>query len=262
MKKIYLIGIGPGDPRYLTQQAIETMRDVDVFFILEKESERNRELVKIREGILERYLPGRSYRIVTAKIPERSRGGRGLEVYKERVDSWRKQKADVLAGLIENEMNEGEAAALLVWGDPSLYDGHIEILDYILREKKMDFEFEVIPGITSIQVLTARHKIPLNQIGEGIAITTSRALRELPPSQVSNNVVLLDNFLTYRNFRESDLHIYWGAYLGSPDEIIISGKLNDILDDLIKVRNGAKKKKGWIMETYILRRQRGEGEKG
>lgn len=256
MRKIYLIGIGPGDPQYLTQQAVEIMRNVDVFFILEKGSEKNRELVRIRKGILERYLPDRNYRIVTAKIPDRSRGGKEFEIYRGRVDSWRKQKAEILAGLIKDGMNDGETAAILIWGDPSLYDGHIEILDYILRQKKIDLEFEVIPGITSIQVLTARHKIPLNQIGEGIVITTSRGLKELLPSEVSNNVVLLDNYLTYRNFRETDLYIYWGAYLGSPDEIILSGKVNDILDDLIRTRNEAKKKKGWIMETYILRRHR------
>ncbi|PIZ18681.1 MAG: precorrin-6A synthase (deacetylating), partial [Deltaproteobacteria bacterium CG_4_10_14_0_8_um_filter_43_12] len=32
MKNIYLIGIGPGNPDYLTVQAINTMKKADVFF--------------------------------------------------------------------------------------------------------------------------------------------------------------------------------------------------------------------------------------
>lgn len=257
MKKIYLIGIGTGNPEHLTIQAINTLKKVDVFFILEKESEKNEDLVKLRKGILKEYLTDGKYRVVMAKIPERKKGGRDLETYKGRVDTWRKDKAAIISNLINQEMADGETGAILIWGDPSLYDGHIEILRYILKENGADFEFEVIPGITSIQVLTARHKIPLNFIGESVQITTGRRLKEIRPQDVKNSVVLLDNYLTYRNFADSDLHIYWGAYLGTEKEIIISGRLKDVLDNIIKTRNEAKRSNGWIMETYILRSENG-----
>lgn len=253
MKKIYLVGIGTGNPEHLTIQAINTLKKVNVFFILEKESEKNEDLVKIRKEILQRYLPDERYRVMAIKIPERKRGGRELEDYKQRVASWRKQKAEIIANLINQEIADGETGAILIWGDPSLYDGHIEIFNYILKEGWADFEFEVIPGITSIQVLAARHKIPLNFIGEGIHITTGRRLKEIHPDDVKNSVVLLDNYLTYRSFADSDLHIYWGAYLGTEKEILINGRLKEIINELIKERNEAKKNNGWIMETYILR---------
>jgi precorrin-6A synthase len=255
MKKIYLIGIGTGNPEHLTIQAIDTFKKVNVFFILEKESEKNQDLVKLRKEILQRHLPDGGYRVMTVKIPERKKGGRELEVYKERVASWRRQKAEILSKLIKEEMADGETGAILIWGDPSLYDGHIEILNYILKEGWADFEFEVIPGITSIQVLTARHKIPLNFIGDSILITTGRRLKEIHPDDVKNSVVLLDNYLTYRNFTDADLHIYWGAYLGTEKEILISGRLKEVIDEIIRKRNEAKKNNGWIMETYILRSQ-------
>ncbi|MCL4456971.1 MAG: precorrin-6A synthase (deacetylating) [Nitrospirae bacterium] len=255
MKKIYLIGIGTGNPEHLTIQAINTFKKVNVFFILEKESEKNEDLVNLRKGILQRYLPDGKYRVITVKIPERKKGGRELEVYKERVASWRKQKAEIISNLIKQEIADGETGAILIWGDPALYDGHIEILNYILKEEWVDFEFEVIPGITSMQVLTARHKIPLNFIGESIRITTGRRLKEIHPNDVKNSVVLLDNYLTYRNFSDTDLHIYWGGYLGTEEEILISGRLNEVLDEIIRTRNEAKKNNGWIMETYILRGQ-------
>ena len=252
MKKIYLIGIGPGTPDYLTVQAIEAMKGVDVFFFLEKRKG-DEDFLKIRREILERYLDSGTYRVVSARIPKRKKGGN----YVEEVKAWREEVAEVVAGLIKNEMEEGENAALLIWGDPSLYDGHLEMLQHILKRGVIDFEYEVIPGITSVQLLAARHKIPLNRIGEPIVITTARKLKECEADEVINTVVLLDSRATFKRFEDTDIDIYWGGYLGTEDEILLSGKLRDIIEDIKRIRIEAKKKKGWLMDTYILRRPEG-----
>ena len=249
MKKIYLIGIGPGNPDYLTVQAIEAMKGVDVFFFLEKRKG-DEDFLKIRREILERYLDRGTYRVVSARIPKRKKGGN----YVEEVRAWREEAAEVVAGLIKNEMEEGENGALLIWGDPSLYDGHLEMLQHILKRGVIDFEYEVIPGITSVQVLATRHKIPLNRIGESIVITTGRRLKEYAPAEITNTVVLLDSYSTFGRFKDADIDIYWGGYLGTEDEILFSGRLKDIIEELKKIRSEAKKKKGWLMDTYILRR--------
>ena len=255
MKKVYLIGIGPGSPDYLTVQAINTLKKVDVFFLLEKSDEKGyKEFLKAREETLRRYLKEGTYRVVIARIPERKKSRR----YREEVEKWRKQKAEVMTELIKDRMKDGETGAFLVWGDPSLYDGQIEILTSILKEGRVDFEYEVIPGITSIQILTAKHKIPLNRIGESIVITTGRRLKEYPSGEVVNTVVLLDNYSSFKHFKDTDLEIYWGGYLGSEDEILLSGKLKDVLEELKRIRAEAKKKKGWLMDTYILRQPAGE----
>jgi len=45
MKKIYLIGIGPGDPKYLTVEAIETIRKLNVFLVpLKKVGNKNSQI--------------------------------------------------------------------------------------------------------------------------------------------------------------------------------------------------------------------------
>lgn len=251
MKKIYLIGVGPGDPNYLTVHAINTMRKVDLFFLLEKEEQKKEEFLIIRKEILERYLEKGTYRVVTAKIHERKKSGK---IYEDGVETWRQQKAEVITELIKNKMKDGESGAFLVWGDPSLYDGHLEILQHILKERVVSFEYEVIPGITSMQVLAEKHKIPLNRIGETIMITTGRRLKEYSPSEIKNTVVMLDSYSTFNHFKDTDIDIYWGAYLGSEDEILLSGKLKDVIDDIKKIRSEAKKKKGWVMDTYILRK--------
>jgi len=251
MKKIYLIGIGPGSPDYLTVQAINTMKKVDVFFLLDKEGRGRKELLEIRKEILEKYLDSGTYRVVIAKIPGRKKG---CKPYSEEIKVWRQETSAVIAGLIKNEMNEDENGAILVWGDPSLYDGHLEMIQHILREGIIDFEYEVIPGITSIQVLTARHKIPLNRIGEPIVITTGRKLKEYSADEVTNAIVMLDSYSAYKRFQETDIDIYWGGYLGTEDEILISGKLRDVIEEIKRLKGEAKKEKGWLMDTYILRK--------
>ena len=255
MKKIYLIGIGPGNLDYLTVKAINTMKKVDVFFLLEKRGQKGHEdLLKIRKEILKKCLEKGTYKVVTAKIPERKKRGKS---YKEGVQTWRQQKAEVMTELIKNKMKDGENSAFLVWGDPSLYDGHIEILQHILKQGGVNFEYEVIAGITSVQILAEKHKIPLNRIGETIVITTGRRLKEYSPAEVRNVAVLLDSYSTFKHFKDANLDIYWGGYLGTDDEILVSGKLKDIIEDLKKIRKEAKKKKGWLMDTYILRKPEG-----
>jgi precorrin-6A synthase len=259
MKKIFLVGIGTGNPEHLTIQAVNVIKRVNVFFVFEKESEINEDLVRLRKEIVQQYLPDGNYRLRTVRVPERKKGGRDLAAYKERVSGWRKEKAEIMAKRIREDLADGETGALLIWGDPSLYDGHIEILNDILRGGGTDFEYEVIPGITSMQVLASQHKIPLNEIGESVLITTGRRLRECHPADVRNIVVLLDNYLTYRNFGDPDLDIYWGAYLGTGDEVLISGRVTDVLDEIVRTRNEAKKNNGWIMETYIVRARQAHG---
>lgn len=254
MKKIYLIGIGPGSPEYLTIHAINAMKKTNVFFLLEKEEECE-ELIEIRKKIIERYLGKGNYRIVASEIPKRKKGGKA---YKDNVETWRLQKAEVMHKLIEQEMKDNEVGAFLIWGEPSLYDGSIEIFQHILEHRTADFEYEIIPGISSIQVLAQRHKIPLNRIGETITITTGRRLKEFTPADIKNVAVVVDPFSAFRYFNDEDLYIYWGAYLGTDDEILVSGKLKDVAKDIEKIKIDARKKKGWIMDTYILRQEEKE----
>jgi precorrin-6A synthase len=48
--------------------------------------------------------------------------------------------------------------------------------------------------------------------------------------------------------------IYWGAYLGTPDEILVSGPLAEVAEEIRRVRAEARERKGWMFDTYLLRR--------
>ena len=139
-----------------------------------------------------------------------------------------------------------------MWGDPSLYDSTLRILERI-RATGVALDYEVIPGISSVQVLTAQHRVPLNRIGEPVLITTGRKLTDGFPDDVGSVVVMLDGEQSFRRV-DPELDIYWGAYLGTADEILISGRLADVRDEIEARREQARQRHGWIMDCYLLRR--------
>ncbi|CCG07255.1 precorrin-6A synthase (deacetylating) [Pararhodospirillum photometricum] len=251
MKTVHLIGIGPGDPEMVTVQAINTMKTVDVFFLLEKAGRGKESLLAVRRDILERYAGERPYRVVTAASPQRNRENPN---YAEGVIEWRDERLTIIGDLIANELTEGQVGAFLVWGDPSLYDGMIESLSLLQRQGRQDFDFTVIPGITSVQVLTARHRIPLNRIAETITITTGRLLEDVAPADVTNAVVMLDSRQAFRRFAETGHEVYWGALLGSPDERLIAGPVAEVADAIEGELEAVRAQNGWVMDTYILRK--------
>jgi precorrin-6A synthase len=156
--------------------------------------------------------------------------------------------------LIGQELGEGERGAFLVWGDPSLYDSTLRIIDRIIARGTVAFEYEVIPGISSIQALAARHKITLNRIGESIHITTGRKLSQRLHDDSDDVVVMLDAECSFKTISDPEIDIYWGAYIGTEDEILVSGNLKGRMHEIERIRSEAKEKKGWIMDTYLLRK--------
>lgn len=251
MKKIFIIGIGAGDPDHVTMQAIKALNRVNVFFVFDKGAE-TAELVEIRREICARYITDNPYRIVEIESPKRDASAG----YGAGVEAWHRARSQLAASAISRELPEGRSGAFLVWGDPALYDSTLRILQHILIDDPDAFEIEVIPGITSVQVLAARHQIPLNGIGEPIHITTGRRLSGEIPLDSGNVVVMLDDGSGLKKFVDDNAEIYWGAYMGTPDEILMAGKFKDVAPDILKIRQREKMRKGWIMDTYLLRRHK------
>jgi precorrin-6A synthase len=248
MRRIFVIGIGVGDPDYMTIQAIKVLNQVDVFFIPEKGAEKAA-LRELRTAICERFIEKADYRIVDVDVPLRASAGD----YLAGVDEWHGRLADIYGGLFERELEESEVGAVLVWGDPAIYDSTLRIIERV-RAKGLALDFQVIPGISSVQVLAAKHRITLNQIGESVLLTTGRKLASGFPGEIGSVVVLLDGAQTFAHLMEADLDIFWGAYLGTEDEILLSGKLADVKDEIAAVRERARRQHGWIMDTYLLRK--------
>jgi precorrin-6A synthase len=248
MRRIFVIGIGVGDPDHMTMQAIKALNQVDVFFIPDKGSEKAA-LRELRTTICRRFIDGARYRTIDVVIPARATDGD----YLDGVDDWHARLADIYGGLFARELGENQVGALLVWGDPAIYDSTLRIIER-LRAKGLSLEFEVIPGISAVQVLAARHRIALNQIGESVLLTTGRKLAAGFPRDVGSVVVLLDGAQTFATLSEPDLEIFWGAYLGTEHEILLSGRLAEVKHEIEATRRRARDRHGWIMDTYLLRK--------
>jgi precorrin-6A synthase len=65
---------------------------------------------------------------------------------------------------------------------------------------------------------------------------------------------MLDGDCAFRQVEDRDVDIFWGAYLGTPDEILISGPLRERADEIESVRREARQRHGWIMDTYLIRK--------
>jgi precorrin-6A synthase len=253
MRKLLIIGIGPGDADYVTMQAVKALNRVDVFFVVDKGREKD-DLIQLRREILGRYVENRTYRIVEIPDPERDRTAAD---YYAAVRAWRQQRADRYEQAIRDELGEDHCGAFLVWGDPALYDSTIQIVEEIVARGNVELDYEVIPGISCVQALVAKHKITLNRVGESIQITTGRRLAEGMPPDVENVVVMLDAGCTFKKVAEPGMEIYWGAYVATDDEILRSGDVLDVMDEIEQVRGEARRRKGWVMDTYLLRRSGG-----
>ncbi|MDR6980256.1 precorrin-6A synthase [Streptomyces sp. 3330] len=256
MRKIHVIGIGAGDPDQLTLQGVRALRGTDVFFVLDK-GEVKSDLTRLRHDMLDTHLPDGGYRVVEARDPERDRRAGGA-AYSPAVGDWRSARAGIYERLIAEELGEDQSGAFLVWGDPALYDSTLAILQEVLARGAVTFEYDVVPGISSVSALVARHRTGLNRVARPVQITTGRRLAEGFPEGVDDVVVMLDAHQAFRKYAEEDVDIYWGAYIGTPDEILVSGPIAEAGPRIERLRAEARERKGWIMDTYLLRRNPGD----
>ena len=247
---LFLVGIGTGNLGHVTQQAVNILSSSDIIMVPKKGIEKS-DLADLRYQICHQLLGSKTPPIFEFDIPKRASEGE----YLENVDNWHEAIAHAWKSTIDQarltQKRRVKKVALLVWGDPSLYDSTLRIaerLDPIPSVK-------VVPGITSIQALAAAHQIPINDLGASFLVTTGRRLLEEGfPKDYNKVVVMLDGNCSFNSLKGANFYIWWGAYLGMPNQIIYSGNLDDVADVIVKERKKARDKHGWIMDTYLIKK--------
>ncbi len=243
MFDLTLIGIGTGNPDHLTLQAIKAINAADLILIPRK-GEGKADLAELRLAICRDVLTNPATRIVEFDLPVRDER---IADYKARVEDWH----DRIAGVWRAAIGDAARVALLVWGDPSLYDSTLRIAARLVPAERV----KVVPGVTSIHALTAAHGVALNEIGEPFIVTTGRRLREEGfPAGVDTAVVMLDGECSFQSIDPAGISIWWGGYVGMKEEIIVSGKLAEVGARIVSLREKARAAHGWIMDIYLLRR--------
>ena len=241
MDELILIGIGTGNPDHMTRAGETALRTADLILIPKKGADKH-DLAGLRRDICIAVL-GEGARIVEFDLPVRDTSGD----YQAGVQDWHDAIAEAWGQALAGQ--NARKVALLVWGDPSLYDSTLRIADRLVPKPKVT----VVPGITALQALTAAHGIPLNDINAPILITTGRHLRDNGwPEGVARVAVMLDGELSFRDLDPTDLHIWWGAYLGMENQIIDAGPVTEVAERIAKTRAEARDAHRWIMDTYLL----------
>ena len=251
-----VIGIGSGNPDHLTREAVAALNQVDMFLMADKGAAKH-DLISLRAELCRTLITHDHYRFVEVPDPERGPDReRDATDYRAGVAAWHDARAQRYAEIINAEVGDGETIGFLVWGDPAFYDSTIRIVKSI-TDLGADLDLTVIPGISSIQLLAARHKIILNRIGQPVHVTTGRRLLDEYSPILGDVVVMLDGELACGGLvkRFGDLSIYWGAQLGLPDEVLISGRLSEVIQEIRAKRTAVREARGWVMDTYLLRPQ-------
>lgn len=242
IRDLWLVGIGTGSPAHVTLEGQQALRDAAVVLLPRKGPGKD-DLATIRERILTEI--GATARIIPFEMPVRDES----LPYDIRVDRWHDAIAKAWMQALSGLEFEGPVA-LLVWGDPGLYDSTLRIAARISPKPAI----RVVPGITALQALTAAHAIPFNTINGTVAVTTGRRLRDEGwPAGAETVIVMLDGACSFQDLDPSSIEIWWGAFLGMPEQILRSGPLTETGPEIVEVRAAARAAHGWIMDTYLMR---------
>ena len=247
---VAVIGVGPGGPRQITLEAVDALGRLDAVVLLDK-GESTASMRRLRTEMLERYAPDCDV-LVVADPPR----DRHPSDYATEVRRWHAARVDAIAEAIAalpEQPGRDRVVGFLVWGDPSLYDSTLRIAERLARH--MSLRLKVIPGITAIQTLCAAHAIPLNDLAAPVTITTGRRLRDTGwPEGADTAVVMLDSGGAFTTLDPAGVHIWWGAYVGMENQILLSGPLAEMADLITETRAKARADHGWIMDIYLMRR--------
>ncbi|MBM9468146.1 precorrin-6A synthase (deacetylating) [Nakamurella leprariae] len=259
VRTLLLVGIGAGDPELLTLQAVSAIAALDVVLVLDKPGGAT-DLTRMREALVRRFAGDPAPRVLLLPDPPRDRGELDRPGYSGAVRSWHHRRADLLEAALAEQLLPGETAGILVWGDPAFYDSTVRLAQELERRGTVPLDWRVIPGISSIQLLAARHRLVLHGIGEPLHITTGRRLADAGTLQHENTVVMLDAGVSAAVLLQSpeaadrDAWIAWGAALGTPSEVLVAGRLAEVIDEIGRTRDAVRAERGWMMDISYLRR--------
>lgn len=151
--KLYGVGVGPGDPELLTLKAKRVLEEADCIAIPKTAADKG----SVALSIVKDIVP--SDKAILELLFPMSFDGAELE------NSWSSSVAE-----IRQQLDKGRSVAFVTLGDPTVYSTYM----YIHKEfRRLDYETEIIPGITSFCAAAARVGVSLAENREGIAVVPS-----------------------------------------------------------------------------------------
>ncbi len=238
--RVRILGIGMG-PRHVTREVADALRGCD-YAVAARKSEDDG-LLALRQAVCDEYgLP-------LVAVPDPARDRDDPADYAAAVAAWHEARVAAYERVLGER---GGTAAFLVWGDPSLYDSTLRIVERIAARGAVAVEYDVLPGVSAPQLLAARHRIVLHEVGRPVHVTPARRLREAVDAGQDNIVVMLGGELDLTGLEHWS--IWWGANMGTDTEELVSGRVGGVLLDIAARRRRTRARAGWMMDAALLRR--------
>lgn len=208
--KLYGVGIGPGDPRYLTLRAADVLRSADVIFT-----------------VISRNASSSVSRSVVESL--RPRGEIRLQMFSMSRDrATREAQVQANADAIIDELRAGRDCAFATLGDAMTYSTFGYVLDRI-RKAIPGVEVEIVPGVTSFATLAAKAETVLVENGEQLRVIPSfrSDMAESLDFPKDSTTILLKTYrsraaLLDRLAREENVEVLYGEHLTMEGQTLLT----------------------------------------
>lgn len=228
--KLYVIGIGPGDPELLTLKAMRILQRVPTLCVPKGREEGT----SLALSIVSQAIDLEGTDIIEAHFPmKKTRGTQKKEGSSELAQKW-----EATAEQIINRLQQGTDVAFITLGDPTIYSTYFYLHDTLL-EHMPDLSIEFIPGISSITAAASRAGMSLGLGDEKIAILPATyagdirtVLAEFDTIVLMKVHSVLDKILPVLKELQLEGNCVYVARAGMPDERIIRDVAKMTADDL------------------------------
>lgn len=232
MRRLRVIGVGPGDPELMTYAAARAIESSDYLVVTD------------RSGTAKQGMPAPLLHAPDKPVVR-------VQAVPRQHDALARSYADVLAA------HPGDAG-FVVWGDPAFHDATIAALERVVADLGAEpgLVLDVVPGVSSVQLLAARHRLVLQGSDLPLHVTTGRELADAVRAGQDNLLVMINRTLEPLAGLD-DWSIWWGGNLGSPDEELVAGRVADVLPEIHAARDRLTAAVGWVLDIYLLRKAAG-----
>ncbi len=148
--KLYLVGVGPGNPELMTCLALQVLQDTRVWVGPKAKSEGSSTAVAIAADKID---------LVDKEVVELCFPMKKISM-NQKVDGEVMSKWQEAARVVLSYLNKGEDVAFPTLGDPGVYSTAFYLLS-VLQAVDSDLRVKVIPGITAMSASSASLAIPL-----------------------------------------------------------------------------------------------------
>lgn len=170
--KLFVIGIGPGDPELMTLKAARLLKETEIICV-----------PKGRKG-------GESLALSIAEKAVGLNDKKIIEIHFPMTKGPQKDALREPAKEILGILNSGADIAFITLGDPTLYSTFFHLYDALTEQDPL-VNVEIIPGVSSVTAASARAGISLGLSDEKIAILPATYAKDIDKALNEFDTVIL-----------------------------------------------------------------------